>query len=470
MYSRFYLALMLISGIALVVIVGFIFYREFNPEWMYYQRQYKKLLIQMATDEKSKKKAASLELGHRQIYIPALKRVDRCMNCHIGVDNPLMAKADVPYKSHSGDYLKKHPLAKFGCTVCHMGQGRATTKKDAHGEGRETHWDYPVLPFKYIESSCAQCHDFKFLAEHGYTKVAKGRELFIEKGCRGCHKLNGIGGDLGKALDGVASQPIAYFPMANVVGEKNTYNWHYQHFLKPQKIVKGSKMRVFLKPEEAELLTVYVLTLRKEEMPKQYRRIRYFPELPKDGRSLYQMFCIACHGNGKVSVYDEILQRTIPAIQNPAFLRLADDKTLTTIIKEGRKGTPMTAWKKTGGGLTDAQIQEIIKFITRDRPSEMAPPFNYRRFVTDVQRGKKLFDIRCSICHGKDGKGGKNLLGINLVNPTVQKLVDPEFLAKTIRDGRKGTPMPPFGPNGIGLSNQDIADIVAYVRTLGKKK
>jgi mono/diheme cytochrome c family protein len=61
--------------------------------------------------------------------------------------------------------------------------------------------------------------------------------------------------------------------------------------------------------------------------------------------------------------------------------------------------------------------------------------------------------------------GGKNLLGISLVTPVVKE-ADPEFLLLTVRDGREGTPMIPFGSSGINLSDQDILDVVGYVRTI----
>jgi mono/diheme cytochrome c family protein len=56
-----------------------------------------------------------------------------------------------------------------------------------------------------------------------------------------------------------------------------------------------------------------------------------------------------------------------------------------------------------------------------------------------------------------------------LRNPTVQNLLQPEFLAKTVLYGRKGTPMPSFGPEGEGLDYQQIADVIAYVKTLSQK-
>jgi cytochrome c oxidase cbb3-type subunit 3 len=82
--------------------------------------------------------------------------------------------------------------------------------------------------------------------------------------------------------------------------------------------------------------------------------------------------------------------------------------------------------------------------------------------------GKELYKIRCALCHGEDGKGGKGFLGVNLRNPVVQN-ADPEFLAITVRDGREGTPMVPFGMKGLRLDNKDIADVVGYVRTLSQK-
>ena len=52
----------------------------------------------------------------------------------------------------------------------------------------------------------------------------------------------------------------------------------------------------------------------------------------------------------------------------------------------------------------------------------------------------------------------------------MQNLLKPELLAQTVLYGRQGTPMPSFGPEGEGLSNPEISDVIAYVKTLGKKK
>lgn len=469
MHRRFYLSLLLISGLVLFAFTLFAAYKEVTPEWKKYQAKYKELFIKNATDKAMKEKAKSFKLEHQQVYLESLKRVDRCMNCHMGVENPLMVNAEIPFKQHGSNYLDNHPVSRFGCTVCHYGQGRATNKKEAHGEGRDTHWDYPIIPLKYIQSSCAQCHDYEFLKKNGGEKVVKGRQLFMEKGCKGCHKLNGVGGVLGKALDGVGSRPIAYFSMRHVKGDKTVYSWMKEHFIDPREIVPESEMKVLLEDEEADLLTTYILTVRSGEIPKEYRRIRHIDGIKADGKSLYKMYCIACHTTGEFSVYDEIFKRTIPAIMNPAFLKTIDDKYLKKIIEEGRADTQMTAWTADAAGVSDEEINRIVKYLTMNRPEEKPEPFGFLEFKADVMHGGELYKIRCALCHSADGKGGEGFLGINLRNPVVQN-ADPEFLAITVRDGRKGTPMVPFGIKGLKLEDQNIADIVAYVKTLSSKK
>ncbi len=469
MYRKFYLILLLTSAIVLLAFSIVATVKEVTPEWKQYQSEYKEMFIAKAKDPEIAEQAKSFQIGHKQIYLNTLERVDRCMNCHIGVDNPLMAGADHPYKQHSGNYLDNHPIAKFGCTVCHDGQGRATNKKEAHATDLDTHWDTPILPAKYIESACARCHDKEMLKDSGAEKVAQGEMLFREKGCRGCHKLAGVGGVLGKALDGIGSQPKHYFSLRHVEGDKTTYAWLQEHFVDPRAIVPDSEMRVVLNGEEADLLTTYVLTIKTDEIPKQYRRISNYKDTPADGESLYKMYCIACHTDGKYSIYDELFKRTIPAVMSPDFIRTIDDAFLKKIINDGRKDTQMTAWKPDAAGLTDDELNRIVTYMTRNRSGEKPAPFGYSNFTVNKKSGQEIYDVRCASCHGIMARAGEGYLGIDLTNPVIQS-ADPEFLAITIRDGRKGTTMVPFGAKGLKLSDQDIADIVAYLRTFAQMK
>lgn len=470
MHSRFYLSLLLVASVVVITFMVMATNREITTEAQRYQTEYKEYLVKNAKDEAARKRAARIETGVRQVYIPSLKKSDRCTNCHIGVENPMMSDVDHPFKVHSGNYLENHPVATFGCTICHYGQGRATNKKEAHGGARgETFWDYPIIPNQYVQSACIRCHDHQMLADEGMDTVVQGEKLFREKGCLGCHKVNGIGGDLGKALDGIGSQALHYFPMGHVVGDLTAYNWVKQHFDDPRAIVPTSEMKVTLKGDEADQLTTYIFSMRTEEIPSKYKLIKNLPVMDRDGQSLYTMYCGACHGDGKTSIFDEVFDRTIPAITNSGFLNKIDDKTLRVFTEEGRSGTQMTSWKHTASGVKKEEVDKILAYITKDRTGEPTQPFNVVQFATDLEKGKQLYTRRCAFCHAEDGKGGGRKLGVSLSNQTLQKMVDSEFLAVTVRDGRVGTPMPSFGAVGEGLSDQEIADVVGYVKTLGKK-
>jgi len=63
---------------------------------------------------------------------------------------------DVPTQPFRPHPVIPHKLDQFGCTICHRGQGAATTVAEAHNSTLA--WEQPILPAKYIESSCGECH------------------------------------------------------------------------------------------------------------------------------------------------------------------------------------------------------------------------------------------------------------------------------------------------------------------------
>lgn len=90
----------------------------------------------------------------------------------------------------------------------------------------------------------------------------------------------------------------------------------------------------------------------------------------------------------------------------------------------------------------------------------------------DAAAGKTEFLSFCSACHGPDAKGLPKL-GKNLVTSQfVAEKTDAELLAY-VKRGRPvddplnttGVPMPPKGGNPA-LNDQQIADIIAYIRTI----
>jgi cytochrome c6 len=77
------------------------------------------------------------------------------------------------------------------------------------------------------------------------------------------------------------------------------------------------------------------------------------------------------------------------------------------------------------------------------------------------------YKSKCQMCHGPDGKGetptGKAMKVKDLGSEEVQKMSDAD-LAATITNG-KGK-MPAYK----SLTAEQVKDLVAYIRSLGKKK
>jgi mono/diheme cytochrome c family protein len=132
-----------------------------------------------------------------------------------------------PHLHLFADSNSPHPAEKFGCSICHGGQGSATefglaahTPNDARQKHEWEHgpfhwepshfWDWPMLPARFVESSCLKCHyqvtdlanaaavssarDGKIVADGPGAKVLKGYNLLRENGCFGCHEIAGMKG------------------------------------------------------------------------------------------------------------------------------------------------------------------------------------------------------------------------------------------------------------------------------------
>lgn len=87
----------------------------------------------------------------------------------------------------------------------------------------------------------------------------------------------------------------------------------------------------------------------------------------------------------------------------------------------------------------------------------------------DTERGKKIFADKCAVCHGTHGDGNSPMTKLFPKKPTdytdkaqMEKVPDAE-LKKTIREGKR--PMPKWDGR---LTEQDIDDVIAYIRSLGK--
>jgi ubiquinol-cytochrome c reductase cytochrome b subunit len=81
--------------------------------------------------------------------------------------------------------------------------------------------------------------------------VARGKAVFAQFGCAGCHRIHGEGGAVG--------------PDLSFVGDtRPDREWHLKHFRDPQSVSPGSFMPKFpLTDPQLEDLASYMLSLKR---------------------------------------------------------------------------------------------------------------------------------------------------------------------------------------------------------------
>ena len=127
-------ALLLVSFTTLIILVVSALKENVLADWRVIRGAYAGILEEKANDERGSVIARQFEMDIIQNFLPELGTVDRCVTCHTGMEDPRMKDQPQPFTSHPGQYLVFHDPQKYGCTVCHLGQGRATEAADAHGD------------------------------------------------------------------------------------------------------------------------------------------------------------------------------------------------------------------------------------------------------------------------------------------------------------------------------------------------
>jgi mono/diheme cytochrome c family protein len=307
----------------------------------------------------------------------------------------------------------------------------------------------------------------------GAPGLVEAKALFHSLGCRGCHRIGGVGGDDGPDLTLEGERDPGRLDFTHVPGKAILANWLAEHFRAPATLVPGSQMPVLgLAEDEIRLLTFYMFSLRRSEVPEAFwpkdriRAERFGErEFSIDGATLYGTFCAACHGSaGQGMRYTGA--PPFPAIANPDFLALASDEFITATVRSGRPGRRMPAWGEKDGGLRSGEIAEVVSHLRRLGGVRPEPDRKPRRWVGgDRIEGARLFAAYCAPCHGTRGEGKE---GPALNNKVLLGSATDTYLTETIRRGRRGTAMEGFANPSIvrpALSGREIESIVTYLRT-----
>jgi mono/diheme cytochrome c family protein len=312
----------------------------------------------------------------------------------------------------------------------------------------------------------------------GAPGLVESKALFHSLGCRGCHKVGGVGGDDGPDLTQEGEKDPGRLDFTHVPGGRSLPAWLAEHFRAPATVVPGSAMPTLgLGEEPIRSLTFYMMSLRRSETPEAYwpkdriRAERFGErEFSKDGATLFGTFCAACHGpSGQGMRYPGMT--AFPAIGSPGFLSLASDDFIRNTVRRGRPGRRMPAWGEKEGGLLPDEIAAVAAYV-RSLGGGVQPerdPLPARWVREDARAGVSLYADNCASCHGAKGEGKE---GIALANPVLLSSATDTYLVETILRGRNGTSMPAFGASSTvhaTIARREAESIVAFIRTWEEK-
>lgn len=228
------------------------------------------------------------------------------------------------------------------------------------------------------------------------------------------------------------------------------------------------------------------------------------------GAPVYLKNCSPCHGIEGQGV-------DAPPLRNSQFVQKEGDRAIFETIANGRAGTKMPAWfNANGGSLTDTQIEYVIAYLQTlqnvsslptatplplpptetplppnaptsepARPSLPGGPGKAVNLTGDVARGRVAFGNYCAACHGPEGVMGIPNPGsddgsvptLNPIDLTIANSDAKIFATNVDLFVEHGSVpsglsplllMPPFGDSKM-LSDQQIADLIAYVISLSSK-
>lgn len=443
--------------LALLALAGFVFFalsikKAFDQDYVKLQKEYYELLGE---------EFPGAEIKQVNVKTPGAMLVDRCQSCHIGASNPSAVEFEQPLATHppivEGD--DPHDFNKIGCTVCHDGNGRALEIHDAHGEYHG--WPKPLLTAKTAQANCGRCHAMEGGRLAGAEFYEKGRELFLEKACWGCHTIAGI-------------SSTSQAPELTDAGGKFTYEYLVESIVEPSANTANSKMPKFDWIHDEETVAALATYLKGQQEDRlrsaEGAPIGYTkPEVElaritvasvEAGRSLFAGVafegsiakggCINCHS---FRSSEGVLTGGSIGPELTYTVRARGREYVKDHIQNPRKHAAdsiMPVFKD----YNDAELDSLVEFLAT---------LDYR--PTANASGKQLFDTFCVSCHGEkmDGRGVVS----TMLDPLPRDFSKHQFVSSyedrfkdSIRDGVDGTAMPAW--KNI-LSDGEIDNLIGYI-------
>jgi mono/diheme cytochrome c family protein len=436
--------------------------KNYFSDWRGYQHSY----LKVAGERQSGTLVRSFQSGIRQTWIARLGVVDRCETCHVNLTGALVGPLGQPFRKHPA---VPHDLNEFGCTLCHRGQGAATSVEEAHYATEA--WEQPLLPARYLESGCGQCH---LRALEGTPRLNEGRKLLSTMGCVHCHNVTQPDGNVLKADDDPPS-------LANVA-DKTSREWIYAWIKNPQAYAAQATMPNFqLSDADAADISAFLIAQSKPLPAAAAEKTlpSVSPEAATEAASLYgASFCSSCHA------VQNAAGNLVGGTLGPELTRVGSKVNAEWLRRwlnnphDYDPGTLMPHYR-----FDDKQIALLSSFLLAKKdddfiPKTALPPAD----PNSIARGKKLVtESGCAACHQINGvnppqnfapsleRVGSRALAQVVFAPGMKHTL-PDYIAAKIRDPRSfgaALKMPKFNLTGDQMDALTTALLAQTDRAAG---
>ncbi len=310
-------------------------------------------------------------------HFARVQKVDRCTTCHLGIDQKAFESAPQPFKTHPDLDLylgsnSPHPVEKFGCTVCHGGNGHSASFKDtAHTPRNQEQakewknkyswkelekWDAKMLPLNHTQAACAKCHT-NVVEVPKADKLNRGRALAETNGCVNCHKIAGF------SLVGTESAWKSGPDLRNIASKVDK-DWVVRWLQDPTSFRASTKMpKIFhlsntSSPEDRErnnaVIESIAVYLMKHSSSVELLKPPFAGDKERGEKLVKEVGCLGCHTGAGVNVNDF----------GPELSALGSKVTpewLYTWVKDPKRFSKDT--RMPNMRLTDEQASDIVAYL-----------------------------------------------------------------------------------------------------------
>ena len=372
-----------VASVVLFMVLAIAPAKDHFSEWHLYQNQYLRF-VHNRPDSVTLQR--HFRPGIQQIWIPEAGVVDRCETCHTGVAEAGLADVKTePFGKHPPI---PHKLTEFGCVVCHRGQGVATTVAEAHDSSLAP--AEPLLPARYMEASCGQCHHEPLA---GTPTLNEGRVLLARYGCVRCHTV--------KLPDGSALTPTDEPPPLTHIADKTSREWIYAWLKDPQSYSTTATMPNFLLSDaDARDISAFLIADSETSTADHAALVsisaKQTPD-PTAGASLYgESFCASCHAtqNAAGNVVGGDLGPELTGIGSKV-----KPEWLQAWLRNPHQYDPGTSMPRYRW--TDQQVALLATFLENKTNSDFTANVHLDPATPEqIAHGKKLVaEYGCAVCH-----------------------------------------------------------------------